>query len=175
MSGEVGHGTVHVDYHKFWLAERESPIPKPGEQPANGLVSPHLGAVEVWAGTHTGSVPVTVEARDRAPHENDFADWDDVVEIDVESQRGQLLVTSFFVHLPKELPNLASAGEGLYRIRFYVRGRDSGAWYDSYAPDEEYRILSWPVRQRSPERVHKQTDAYGRCLRKVASGGRYEA
>lgn len=72
MSEEAGHGTVHVDYHKFWLSERVGPTPTPGACPANGLVAPQIGAVEVWAGTHTGSVPVTVEVRDDAPTDDDF-------------------------------------------------------------------------------------------------------
>ncbi|MBB4910560.1 hypothetical protein [Actinophytocola algeriensis] len=165
MSEEVGHGSVHVDYHTFWLSEREDPMPTPGARPSNGLVSPQPGAVEIWAGTHTGSVPVAVEVRDSAPPADDVAEWDDVVETNVQSQRGNLLVTSFFAHMPKELPNLAGSGAGLYRIRFYVRGRDSGSSYDSYAPAEEYRIISWPVKQPTPERIYKQTDAYGRALR----------
>ena len=165
MGEEVGRGTVHVDYHKFWLSERESPMPRPGPRPANGLAAPQPGAVEVWAGTHTGSVPITVEARDGAPPEDDLTEWDDVVEIDVESQHGNLLVASFFTHMAKELPNLAPAGAGLYRIRFYVRGRDSGASHDSYAPDEEFRIVSWPAAQPAEEHIYKHTDGYGRSLR----------
>lgn len=162
---QVVHGTVPVSYHTFWLAERTEPTPAPGPRPSNGLVTPHTGAVEIWAGTHTGSVPITVETRGDAPDEDDTAEWDDVVELDVDCLHGALHVTSFFAHLRRELPNLTSAGAGVYRIRFSARGRDSGEHYDMPVPAEEWKIVSWPAAGRNSERILKQTDRYGRMLR----------
>ncbi|MGB3443324.1 MAG: hypothetical protein WBA97_31705 [Actinophytocola sp.] len=169
MSQQVETGLVLASYHTFWLSERIDDVPASGRRPSNGLVVPHMGAVEIWTGTHTGNVPVTVETRDDVPTTDDMSDWDDVVEVDVESVHGNLLVTSLFAHLPKELPNLAFHGAGLYRMRFYARGRDSDPTYDTRAPDEHHRVISWPVLSRTQEAVLKRTDEYGTILRAQAS------
>ncbi|MEU2726066.1 hypothetical protein [Streptomyces smyrnaeus] len=61
---------------------------------------------------------------------------------------------------PPDLPVLAPAGPGSYRVRVHARGRDIAPDGVAEEPVEDYLLIVWPA-PPEPDTVHKQTDNFG--------------
>lgn len=85
--------------------------------------------------------------------------WDVVGELDVVCVSGRLVVTDWAGESHPELPDLAAAGPGRYRLRIHARDRSAINVGDS---DETHRLMAWPVTAPSPPQMLTKLDAYGR-------------
>ncbi|MEV4604983.1 hypothetical protein AB0K15_47525 [Amycolatopsis sp. NPDC049253] len=139
-------------------------LPAPRLARVNGFVGTDLvnGAV-VLTGIHTGLVNVTVQLLDTAPDSVDLDGWDEVAEISVESEYGELIVHGIMDD-PPGFPELAQAGPGTYRIRLHARGRDIAPHLNVQEPVENYLLSVWPAPE-APDVVYKQSDERGREYR----------
>ncbi|MEU7168797.1 hypothetical protein AB0A70_29800 [Streptomyces morookaense] len=123
-----------------------------------------IGAM-VTAGIHTGHVKVCATVVAGPPESDDFADWDEVVEVSVYAPRGELRVSSVYFGPPDELPRLSYDGPGWYRLRVFARGRDTPS-PDVVQNDsaERYSLTCWRA-PRSTPLIIRATDRKGRGLR----------
>jgi hypothetical protein len=135
-------GIVQVAYHQYYLRDQGvvAEIPDEVFTGGNGLISAPPGIAIVHAGTHTGPVRLTVQARPDPPPHTDLEQWEEI----------------------EDLGNLVSAGPGSYRLRMHARGRDQA---DATVPlpeepIEEHLLITWPA-PAAGETVLKQTDQYG--------------
>ncbi|WP_157877916.1 hypothetical protein [Streptomyces torulosus] len=78
------------------------------------------------------------------PQTDDHAPWEEIVEISVLCQSGQLLVESLDLGPAEDLPGLASAGPGWYRIRVHAHGRNTNPDGTDSDPIERYMLTAWP-------------------------------
>ncbi|TDD84412.1 hypothetical protein [Actinomadura rubrisoli] len=123
------------------------------------------GAACVCTGTLTGYVRVTVLPAQEPPPA-DVTAWEDIVEVTFTSPSGRFRPAAPEAAL---LPDLASAGPGLYRLRVHTRGRDAG--HRAEAVDnldeiaEEHLIISWPNTDTEAETIIQTKDAFGAHLR----------
>jgi hypothetical protein len=136
----------------------------------NGLVGVlGDGAACVCTGTLTGYVRLTVLTAQEPPAV-DVDAWDEIVEVSVIVPSGR------FRPAPPEgalLTNLASAGQGTYRLRVHARGRDAGHRADTVHNldeiSEEHLIVAWPDQDRKPETIIQTRDTFGAHLREHPS------
>ncbi|MET8757519.1 hypothetical protein [Lentzea sp. NPDC004782] len=161
---EAEEGVVPVSYHTFWLADTAVPGPTLPYDDTNGLIVAQPGIALVFTGIHTGGVNVRVEVFDDAPLLN-TADWDEVVEVSIESTEGRIVVTGMHADAPDNLPVLTPDGEGWYRLRIHARGRDTAVDLSPPQPVEDYLIQVWPTAEEQPENAYKHTDGYGASKR----------
>lgn len=169
MNEPVGTATaaMHVSYGHFVITDWSSPGGTPPSLAAsNGLVGANSNGAVVLTGINTGYVNVTVELLDTAPGSVDLDDWDEVVEVSVDSEDGELIAHGMAEDPPPEFPELAHAGPGLYRLRVHARGRDTAAHSYAEEPVEDYKIRVWPAPE-APETVYKQSDARGAEIRQA--------
>lgn len=123
---------------------------------------PRPGIAVVHAGTHTGPVRLTVQARPDPPPHIDLEQWEEVVEVSTSIEAGQVLVEEWGGPDRDDLGNLVAAGPGSYRRRMHARGRDQ-AHANVVAPGspiEEHLLITWPA-PAADETILKQTDQYG--------------
>ncbi|MFF4590903.1 hypothetical protein [Streptomyces sp. NPDC001388] len=69
---------------------------------------------------------------------------DEIVEVSVLCQSGRLLVESLDLGPAEDLPNLATAGPGRYRIRVHAHGRSTNPDGTDSDPIERYLLTVWP-------------------------------
>lgn len=157
------HALTWVTYHQFYIAELEGVFPEWGrEGENNGLIATGLGSAVIHTGIADGQVDVSVEAYGSEPPLV-LEDWDDVVEVAIDSPTGELQVRCLDDD-PPTLPNLASSGPGTYRLRVHVRGRDTAPDAATDDVTESYLIQTWPSADKQ-EIVHQQKDNYGTGMR----------
>jgi hypothetical protein len=168
--------TLHVSYHQYYLSDpsvdlAQAPVDKL-LRGGNGLIAVIPGLAVVQAGTHTGDIQVTVDARS-APPPLDLDTWQEVVEVSFTSTTGQVWLVEWAGPARTDLGNLTPAGPGSYRLRVHARGRDQAAAIPvpPEQPLEDHLIVSWPAAP-SPERVYKHTDQYGQLIRDARKAGR---
>jgi hypothetical protein len=166
-------GIVQVAYHQYYLRDLGMVAEVPDEvfTGGNGLISTPPGIAVVHAGTHTGPVRVTVQARTDPPPHTDLEQWEEVVEVSITTQAGQVLVEEWGGPTRDDLGSLVSAGPGSYRLRMHARGRDQ-AHTDVVAPGdpiEEHLLITWPA-PATDETIVKQTDRYGAHHRGASPG-----
>jgi hypothetical protein len=156
--------TVQVAYSQYYLRDTAvlAEIPDDVFVDGNGLISPRPGIAVVHTGTHTGPVRFTVQARANLPLSTDLDEWDEVVEVSLTAQGGEVLLEEWGSPTRDDLGNLVTAGPGSYRLRIHARGRD-----EAYAlvivpeePLEEHLLITWPA-PVGEEIILKQTDQYG--------------
>ncbi|MEU9284365.1 hypothetical protein AB0D57_06455 [Streptomyces sp. NPDC048275] len=146
MTDSQSGGPVNVDasYNTFWLVDTDQ-LPMDAGEVSNGLVAvTQPGAAVVLTGVHTGPVAVSVEARTTPPAATRAAEWDEVVEVSLESPSGHLQVASPQGYVQGELPELTAAGPGMYWLRVHAQGRSNrinGAVEESA---ERYLLIAWP-------------------------------
>jgi len=98
-----------------WNTEYYELISARGGQ-ANGLCgAAQPGVLAMATGLHTGSVPVRVEALDRAP--SSVADWEEVVEVSLIVGNTQYCLAAFDSGAEVTLP-----APGGYRVRWSATG-----------------------------------------------------
>jgi len=111
---------------------------------SNGLAAPMSHGAIILTGIRTGDVQVSAESRDTPPPADDDSAWDEIVEASIECHSGQLLVESFDLGPAEELPNLAVAGPGWYRLRVRAQGRGTNPDGTDSDPLERYLLTLWP-------------------------------
>ncbi|CUW33345.1 hypothetical protein [Streptomyces reticuli] len=165
----TGHGSVGVHYHQFLVTDPGGPVAEDETDASHtGLVGITAGDATVHTGIHTGDVDVTVTAH-RQPPPPDAGEWEEIAEISLHSPTGTLQVTPLMTDLDEDLPNLAAAGPGTYRLRVHARGRDQAV---DLAPDtitEHYLLQCWP-QPPTPAQLLRATDDYGTQLRAEQPG-----
>ncbi|MFI5608717.1 hypothetical protein [Amycolatopsis sp. NPDC051903] len=155
---------LFLSHGNFAVRDLSADLPFPSLAYANGLVGTDFinGAV-VLTGIHTGSVTVTARALDTEPDSVELDGWDEVAEVSVDSEYGELIVYGTGEHLP-DFPELAHAGPGSYRVRVHARGRDIAPHLNVSEPVEDYLISVWPAPE-APDVVYKQSDKRGQEYR----------
>lgn len=156
---------LHLSYSQFVVTDwnsRESISPTLAA--SNGLVGTNASGAVVLTGIHTGNVNVTAELLDNAPGSVDLDEWDEVVEVSVESEDGELIAHGIMDDPPEGLPELAHAGPGTYRLRVHARGRDTAVDATRSEPVEDYKLSVWPAPEAA-EAVYKQSDRRGAEIR----------
>ncbi|BCM71182.1 hypothetical protein EASAB2608_06516 [Streptomyces sp. EAS-AB2608] len=160
----TGQGPVGVHYHQFLVTDPGGPVAEDETDASHtGLVGITAGDATVHTGIHTGDVDVTVTAH-RQPPPPDAGEWEEIAEISLHSPTGTLQVTPLMTDLDEDLPDLAAAGPGTYRLRVHARGRDQAV---DLAPDtitEHYLLQCWP-QPPAPAQLLRATDDYGSRLR----------
>lgn len=111
---------------------------------SNGLAAPMSHGALVITGIRTGDVEVTAEAGDTPPPADDDNTWEEIVEVSLQCQSGQLLVESLDLGPAEELSNLAVTGPGWYRIRVHAQGRGTNPDGTDSDPIERYLLTIWP-------------------------------
>jgi hypothetical protein len=166
----TGAGEMYVSYHLFYLLDTGARV-STTLGPTDGLILvPQPGAAVVFCGIHSGSVNLSVEARDGAPPSIDVADWDEVTEVSLLVPAGRLTAAAMGADNPYAFPPLTAAGAGAYRLRIHARGRDTLIdGVSDEGPVEDYRIVCWP-QPPAPGQIHKQTDRYGADVRAAHAG-----
>jgi hypothetical protein len=118
--------TVRVDYSYYSIGEPDL-VGVDAElmlqETSNGLVAVAPGYALIWTGTHHGHVELTLDLR-HDPPPLDLADWDEVVEATLVLAGGLARILEWGGAPRHDLPNLAVAGPGTYRLRCHARGRD---------------------------------------------------
>ncbi|MEJ3742825.1 hypothetical protein WEI85_06015 [Actinomycetes bacterium KLBMP 9797] len=125
---------------------------------------------KVYAGIYSGQVRVTIEVLPQRPDQIDVDPWDDIVEVTVSADPGELAVHSLEYgpgEAPPALPVLTPDGPGTYRIRAHVRGRDRR--YDDMLdegdePTEDYLFSIWSAPPAAPL-IIRATDRCGHGIR----------
>ncbi|MFF7266700.1 hypothetical protein ACFZCL_41460 [Streptomyces sp. NPDC008159] len=111
---------------------------------SNGLATPMSHGAIILTGIRTGDVQVTAETQSTPTQTTDHAPWDEIVEVSVLCESGQLLVESLDLGPAEDLPDLASAGPGWYRIRVHAHGRNTNPDGTDSDPIERYLLTAWP-------------------------------
>ncbi|WP_175647249.1 hypothetical protein [Streptomyces cyaneochromogenes] len=111
---------------------------------SNGLAAPMSHGAIILTGIRTGDVQVTAEARQTPPQADDDTTWEEIVEVSLQCQSGQLLVESLDLGPAEDLPNLATTGPGWYRIRVHAHGRGTNPDGTDSDPIERYQLTVWP-------------------------------
>lgn len=158
---------LFVDDHQFWLLDFPREVVPQLSTMTNGLVEPSDGAALVYTGIATGNVMVTVDALAGPPEDEGLDEWDEVVDISMETTTGDLRVVAPMAERPTTLPSLSPHGPGPYRLRVHARGRDTSPDGVAHEPVELYLVLSWPG-PPAPALAHKLTDTVGEQLRAPA-------
>lgn len=155
---------LHMSHGHFVIRDVSADLPAPRLARVNGFVGTDLvnGAV-VLTGIHTGSVTVTLQLLDTAPDSVDLDGWDEVAEVSLESEYGELIVHGIMED-PPDFPELAHTGPGTYRVRVHARGRDIAPHLNVQEPVENYLLSVWPAPQ-APDVVYKQSDERGQEYR----------
>jgi hypothetical protein len=129
----------------------------------NGLIVVQPGVSVINTGIHTGNVNVAVVLHDQSP-QVDVEEWEEVVEVSISSEIGEVRVCGMGGGLPEGLPVLTYDGSGDYRVRVHAKGRDTAVDLSTMEPVEDYLIAVWRGRQ-ARQIVYKATDQYGASLR----------
>ncbi|MGW2721757.1 hypothetical protein [Streptomyces sp. NPDC001492] len=147
MPGEKGQ---QMSAGQLFVAEGTFGVLDGGDIPvdtadwSNGLAAPLSHGALILTGIRTGDVQVTAEPRDTPPPASDHTTWEEIVETSIQCHTGQLLVESLDLGPADELPNLATAGPGWYRLRVHAHGRDTNPDGTDADPLEHYRLTVWP-------------------------------
>lgn len=156
---------LYVDYGNFVVRDyggEDRPTPRLAA--ANGLLGADSSGAVVLTGVATGWVTVTLEVLDTEPGSIELDGWDEVSEVSIELEEGDLLVHDLGSDPPTEFFELGHIGPGTYRLRVCARGRDTAPGSRANTPVEFYQLAIWPAPE-SPETVYKQTDAFGHEVR----------
>ncbi|MET7853093.1 hypothetical protein ABZU45_31775 [Streptomyces avermitilis] len=161
-------GRVRVDYHHFLVLDPQGPVSeKELDLSHTGLIALSDGQAEIHAGIHSGYAGVTVATHLGAP-DADSGPWQEIVEVSVHAPSGELLVSALMDDMEEELPSLAAAGPGEYRLRVHARGRDIAVDLTTQDITEHYLIQSWPA-PSAPLQLLRTSDNYGAQQRSAAA------
>ncbi|MEU4675253.1 hypothetical protein AB0F91_46800 [Amycolatopsis sp. NPDC023774] len=155
---------LHVGYAFFVVTDWSGSCPDLRLAYVNGLVGSDFNGALILTGITDGPVTVTVQLLDTAPDSVELDDSDEVAEVSVESEDGELIAHDLAADPPPEFPNLAHAGPGTYRLRVHARGRDIAPHLNIQEPVENYLLSVWPAPE-APDVVYKQSDERGQEYR----------
>lgn len=165
-------GEFNVAYGQLYLDGRADPETGAPELDAcfagqtAGLCGAAVpGHLFVLTGTHTGSVPLTVELHDAQPPLDADA-WDDIVEVSFASTSDDVALIDW----DGEHQSLA-VSPGSYRVRYHCRGMDAASGHDRFDDDpveDEYLLQFWPAPTRC-DRIVKETSRSGTYWHRFAA------
>ncbi|HEY3692084.1 MAG TPA: hypothetical protein VGL46_17600 [Pseudonocardiaceae bacterium] len=155
---------LYLSYGQFVIRDYSPDYPTPDLAYPNGLVGADFRGASVLTGIDTGWVTVTLHVLDTEPDSVELDGWDEVAEVSVDSDDGELFVHALGEDSPPELPGLAHEGPGTYRLRVHARGRDTAPHSRAEEPVENYQISTWPA-EEAPATVYKQSDKRGQEYR----------
>lgn len=166
---------VHVSHHQFCLLDAglsDTDFGEEGADYSNGLIVVMSRGAKIHTGIYAGNVRVQARPLPGPPEQLDPGPWEEIVEAGVYSATGRLAVEILFPDTCPDtylqLPELAEAGPGWYRLRAHARGRDAAPDAVREDPVEDYLLLCWPAEQ-TPTRMIRTTDRCGRQLRNSAA------
>lgn len=166
MARQSGSADLFVHHNVFGILEAAD-WDENDDSAANGLVSPVRRGAYIYTGIHTGYIRVTAAALDEPPGDPDPDDWEEIVDVSIQTRRGALRVRSFEDEAPK-LPPLTRNAGSWYRCRVHARGRDTMIDGTADTPVEDYLIQVWVDEVQRPQVVHRASDQYGASLRPEA-------
>jgi hypothetical protein len=158
---------VYVTHHFYGVTDRGE-LPFETGNWRNGLVSVMSVGARIHTGLDTGNVNVMTVIRYEAPEEIDEASWDEIVEVSVHSEYGELRVDSPHSGAVFSLPVLSTNGPGSYRLRVHARGRDANLNGITETSTEDHLLIIWPSAP-APEVVVRLTDDCGYSMRLSAA------
>ncbi|GAA3608680.1 hypothetical protein GCM10022419_112040 [Nonomuraea rosea] len=154
-----------MSYHQIQLLDLDELGPEFPPRFDNGLIAvdDEPDGATILTGIALGVVEVEVQLAD-GPPPLDLDNWEEIVEVSIESTSGSLSVCGLDGDLPA-LPNLAWQGAGFYRLRVHARGRDTRPDGSASTPIEHYLITSWQA-EPQPDMPFKYVDLYGAEVRR---------
>lgn len=166
---------VHVSHHQFYLLDAglsDTDFGAEGADYSNGLIVIMPRGAKIHTGIYAGNVRVQAHPLPGPPEQLDPGPWEEIVEASVYSATGQLVIEIPFPDTYPDtylqLPELAGAGPGWYRLRAHARGRDTALKDVREDPVEDYLLLCWPTEQ-APTCMIRTTDYCGQQLRNSAA------
>ncbi|MFP8886804.1 hypothetical protein [Streptomyces mangrovi] len=166
---------VHVSHQQFYLLDAglgDTGFGAEETDYSNGLIVVMPRGAKIHTGIYAGNVRVQARPLPGPPEQLDPGPWEEIVEASVYSATGRLAVEIPFPDTYPDtylqLPELAEAGPGWYRLRAYARGRDTALKDVREDPVEDYLLLCWPAEQ-APTRMIRTTDHCGQQLRSSAA------
>ncbi|ADD42961.1 hypothetical protein [Stackebrandtia nassauensis] len=166
-------GEFNVSYGQLYLDGRIDP--DEGAEPdldncfmgqTVGLMGAAIpGHLFVLTGTHSGSVPLTVEVHETEPSLDADA-WEDVVEVSFESDADEVAL----IEWDGDFQSL-DLSPGSYRVRYLCRGMDAASGHDRFDDDpvvDEYLLQFWPAPPQR-DRIVKETSRSAAYWRRVAA------
>ncbi|MEV0615372.1 hypothetical protein AB0I81_18790 [Nonomuraea sp. NPDC050404] len=163
---------VRVSDHAFGLLDGGD-IPIETADYSNGLIVVMSAGALLYTGIDTGLVHVAITLASHPPENPDpgpgnetspETSWQDIVEASVHAPRGQLRLDSLDTGPVPGLPPLSRHGPGWYRLRAFVRGRDTHFDAVHHDPAEVYHLHLWPA-PPAPAVLIRATDQCGAGLR----------
>ncbi|MFJ8996168.1 hypothetical protein ACIRQH_37920 [Streptomyces sp. NPDC102279] len=129
---------------------------------SNGLVAPMSQGALILTGINTGYVEASVTAQESAPVGAPAESWDEIVEVSIRTQGGNLKLESLDLGPVTDaaLP-LPPSASGWYRLRVHACGRELLYDKTSMEPVEKYLLTVWPGSEtgstvvRSSERIER--------------------
>ncbi|TDD05396.1 hypothetical protein E1292_17170 [Nonomuraea deserti] len=173
---------VRVSDHAFGLLDGGE-IPIETADYSNGLVVLMSAGALLYTGIDTGVVHVGLTLASQPPDnlvpdagtdDNLGASWQDIVEASVHAPRGQLRLDSLDTGPVSDVPLLSPHGPGWYRLRAFVRGRDTHFDAVADAAVEEYHLQLWPA-PPAPAVLIRTTDQCGAGLRSASAPASHPA
>lgn len=158
---------LHVSYGFFQVRDLDGQVTDQAFEASNGLVGTDSTAAVVLTGISSGPVNLTVELLETAPDSVDLDDWDEVIEVSVDSEDGELLACGD-LDTPPGFMDLSHTGPGTYRLRVHARGRDTAPKSPVDEPVEDYKISVWPAPEAA-DTIYKHSDEYGQEIRTTRS------
>ncbi|MBD3147800.1 hypothetical protein [Microbispora bryophytorum] len=151
---------VEVDYGQVYLVDEGCDAygqfdDVPGHPV--GIIRVEKGSALLFVGPQWGPVEFTVAVADRDPGA-DLDGYEDIVEISYESLSGRLSLQEWGGGRTYPLSPL-SAGPGIYRLRYHVRGMDEEIAIEI---GDHYFLQIWPEPPRDPT-VLKSTSSSVQC------------
>ncbi|MCC9738400.1 hypothetical protein [Streptomyces sp. MNU89] len=148
---------VHVSNHLFCVVDSDTYDITSADY-SDGLILVMARGAMIRTGIHTGTVHVTARPLNDPPDQPDPGPWEEITEASIYTHTGQLgvdiLYPDTYPDTYLDLPDLAHAGPGWYRLRAHARGRDTapGALRDD--SDEDYLLLCWPAPRSATNPIH---------------------
>ncbi|MEU4830725.1 hypothetical protein [Streptosporangium sp. NPDC023615] len=149
---------LRVSYRQAYLVDETDDAEGPGDllpdHPTHrvGIVRVQDGCAFLITGLHTGTVGFSVTVAGHDPGA-DTEGYEDIVEIDFESEAGQVSLHEWGGGNVHELPELP-AGPGRYRLRYHARNMDEAAEADTSSEIiDRYLLQIWPQDESLPRVV----------------------
>ncbi|MFG2438849.1 hypothetical protein [Streptomyces sp. NPDC048508] len=142
-----------TDWHQVFVNEGtfgllvDGLIPVETADWSNGLVAPMYQGALITTGINTGYVEAAVAARESAPVAET---WDEIVEVGVRTQGGNLKLESLMFGPVTDAPiPLPPSPSGWYRLRVHACGRALLRDMVSMDPVEKYLLTIWPGSEKN--------------------------
>jgi hypothetical protein len=152
---------LFADYHQLYLEDEDRIEDQPndwGDQLVVKKIAIAPGIIGIGTARNM-TVPVQVDLFDQKP-DDDFIDWDYVIEASLEVSSGKIVIAGCSDYLPDatRIPVLP----GSYRVRIYYGGMGTIS-KDGLNGDDRYRVIIWPEEEYRPLEILKELMALEHC------------